>query len=68
MRRAAWRFARPSPGFEAIAESIAFYPALMDECSVDGERAQAQPGDFYGGWVTSEITGPFKGARGTAWW
>jgi hypothetical protein len=47
---------------------VAFYPSLMDACYVDGEQVQAQAGDFYGGWITSEIVGPFKGAPGTGWW
>jgi uncharacterized protein (DUF427 family) len=66
--RAGWNYPYPSPGFEAIRDSIAFYPALMDECTVDGEPVLAQAGDFYGGWITSEITGPFKGAPGTLGW
>ncbi len=44
---------------------MAFYPGRMDECTLDGERIEAQPGDFYGGWITSELVGPFKGELGT---
>ena len=66
--RAAWTYRDPAPGFEAIRDAVAFYPALMDECTVDGERVEAQPGDFYGGWITSEVVGPFKGAPGTSGW
>jgi hypothetical protein len=58
----------PVPGFEQLIGSVAFYPGSMDECTVDGERVSAQPGDFYGGWITSEIRGPFKGAPGTLGW
>jgi hypothetical protein len=47
---------------------VAFYPALMDACFVDDERARAQPGGFYGGWITSDVVGPFKGVPGTNWW
>jgi hypothetical protein len=47
---------------------VAFYPALMDACFVDDERARAQPGGFYGGWITRDVVGPFKGAPGTNWW
>jgi uncharacterized protein (DUF427 family) len=68
VRRAAWGYPEPSRGFEALRGSAAFYPASMDECTVDGERVQAQPGDFYGGWITSEIVGPFKGGPGTHGW
>jgi uncharacterized protein (DUF427 family) len=66
--RAGWFYPDPSPGFEAIRDAVAFYPALMDECTVDGEVVQAQEGDFYGGWITSEVAGPFKGAPGTLGW
>lgn len=57
---AAWYYPAPTPGYAAIKDHVAFYPSKMDACSVDGERAQPQPGDFYGGWITHEIVGPFK--------
>jgi len=66
--RAAWHYPRPSDGFEALADHVAFYPGRMDRCTVDGEVVVAQEGDFYGGWVTSRVTGPFKGAPGTSGW
>ncbi len=65
---AAWGYPRPSPAFADLLDTVAFYPAAMDECTVDGERVSAQPGDFYGGWITSEIVGPFKGGPGTRGW
>lgn len=65
---AAWGYLSPARGFEAIAGYIAFYPGRMDECWVDDERVQAQAGDFYGGWITSDIVGPFKGGPGTWGW
>ena len=68
VERAAWIYRNPAPGFESIRDAVAFYPGLMDECSLDGEVVQAQAGDFYGGWITSEIVGPFKGAPGTLGW
>jgi uncharacterized protein (DUF427 family) len=67
-RAAAWTYRSPSPGYEAIADHVAFYPSRMDACYVDDERVEAQPGDFYGGWVTRDIVGPFKGSPGTAGW
>jgi uncharacterized protein (DUF427 family) len=67
VERAAWTYLDPSPGFEAIRGAVAFYPALMDECTLDGEVVQAQECGFYGGWITSEIEGPFKGGGGTGW-
>jgi uncharacterized protein (DUF427 family) len=63
----AWTYRTPSPGFEAITGAVAFYPGRV-ECYVDGERVVAQPGGFYGGWITSRVTGPFKGAPGTMGW
>jgi uncharacterized protein (DUF427 family) len=65
--RAAWSYADPSPRFEAIAGWVSFYPALV-ECRLDGEVVRPQPGGFYGGWMTDEITGPAKGEPGTGWW
>ncbi len=64
----AWSYARPSPGYAALAGHLAFYASRVDECTVDGERVVAQPGDFYGGWITSHVKGPFKGAPGTLGW
>jgi len=65
---AAWYYPEPSAPYAALRGYVAFYPARMDACLVDGERVQAQPGDFYGGWITHEIVGPFKGAPGTRGW
>jgi uncharacterized protein (DUF427 family) len=65
---AAWSYPEPSPGFERIRDHLAFYPSRVDRCTVDGEPVTAQPGDFYGGWITAEIRGPFKGGPGTAGW
>jgi len=65
---AAWSYPDPSKMFEAIRDHLAFYPSRVDECSVDGEIVRSQPGDFYGGWITSEIVGPFKGDPGTMGW
>ena len=65
---AAWYYANPTAGFEPIKNYVAFYPSLMEACYVDGERVQAQAGDFYGGWITAAIVGPFKGGPGTLGW
>jgi uncharacterized protein (DUF427 family) len=65
---AAWAYADPSPGYEAMAGYVALYAAQMDACYVDGERVQPQSGRFYGGWVTSRVTGPFKGVPGSMSW
>jgi uncharacterized protein (DUF427 family) len=63
-----WSYPRPTPAFEAIRDHVAFYAGRVDEAWVDDERVVPQPGDFYGGWVTSEIVGPFKGEPGTLGW
>lgn len=65
---AAWSYETPSPGYEAIKGCLAFYVSPMDTCMVDDEVVQPQAGDFYGGWITSEIVGPFKGGPGTWGW
>ncbi|WP_229022881.1 DUF427 domain-containing protein [Actinomarinicola tropica] len=65
---AAWSYPRPTPRFEAIRDHLALYPQRVDECLVDGERVLANEGSFYGGWITSRVVGPFKGAPGTAHW
>lgn len=67
-RDAAWAYADPAPGFTSIKDYVAFYPSRMDRCTVDGEDVRSQPGDFYGGWITDDIVGPFKGDPGTMGW
>ncbi len=67
-RRAAWSYPDPTPGMEPIRDAIAFYAALADQCTVDGEPVTPQPGGFYGGWVTPDVVGPFKGGPGTNGW
>lgn len=66
--RVAWGYLRPTPPFKEIAGYLAFYAGPMDACLVDGERARPQPGSFYGGWITNNIVGPFKGEPGTMGW
>jgi uncharacterized protein (DUF427 family) len=66
--RAAWSYPNPTSAFRTIKDHLAFYPALMDACIVDNERVKPQPGGFYGGWITSDIVGPFKGEPGTQGW
>ena len=66
--RAAWHYPQPSAGYEALVGQVACYPGRMDRCTVDGEAVVAQESDFYGGWITSKVTGPFKGPPGTQGW
>lgn len=65
---AAWSYPDPTPAFSDIADHLAFYASRVDACYVGGERVQAQEGDFYGGWITADIVGPFKGGAGTWGW
>ena len=65
---AAWVYPQPTPSFAAIQDHVAFYAQLMDACTVDGELVQPQPGGFYGGWITSDVVGPFKGIPGSWGW
>ncbi|MFT6399163.1 MAG: hypothetical protein ACJAYU_003928 [Bradymonadia bacterium] len=63
-----WTYLNPTPGFSAIKGHYAFYATRVDACWVGDERVQSQDGDFYGGWVTADVVGPFKGAQGTWGW
>ncbi|MBE9043656.1 DUF427 domain-containing protein [Pleurocapsales cyanobacterium LEGE 10410] len=65
---AAWYYTQPTENFAPIKDYVAFYPSKMDACYVDGELVKAQVGDFYGGWITSNIVGPFKGGAGSWGW
>jgi uncharacterized protein (DUF427 family) len=65
---AAWGYPEPTAGFEALRDAVAFYCGRMDACFVGDERAEPQPGDYYGGWITSRIVGPFKGVPGSRNW
>lgn len=65
---AAWSYESPTEDFQSLQSYLAVYPSRMDACYVDGEQVQAQPGDFYGGWITAKIVGPFKGGAGTWGW
>ncbi len=64
----AWSYPDPSPGYEALRDHVAFYPGRVDAAWLDDERVQAQPSDFYGGWITGDLVGPFKGPAGTLAW
>jgi uncharacterized protein (DUF427 family) len=68
VERAAWTYLNPDDGFEPIAGRLAFYAGPMDACWVGDERAEPQPGGFYGGWITPSVVGPFKGGPGSSSW
>ena len=65
---AGWSYPEPDPGYEVIRDYLAFYPRRMDACFVGADRVTAQPGFYYGGWVTPELVGPFKGVSGSESW
>jgi uncharacterized protein (DUF427 family) len=65
---AAWYYLDPTPAFRPIAGAVAFYASKMDACYVDDELVTPQPGGFYGGWITADVVGPFKGGPGTWGW
>jgi uncharacterized protein (DUF427 family) len=65
---AAWSYPQPTPAFETIRDYLSFYAGKVDACYVGDEQVLPQAGDFYGGWVTRKITGPFKGDPGTLHW
>jgi len=67
LAQVAWSYPKPLAGAEPLADCIAFYAHDLD-CSVGGARVMAQPGGFYGGWITAELTGPFKGEPGSTGW
>jgi len=67
-QNAAWCYPEPTSAFTSLKNYVAFYPSKMEACYVGDERVQPQEGDFYGGWITSNIVGPFKGGAGTWGW
>ena len=68
IRDVAWNYPRPTPAFASIAGHLAFYAEKLDGCFVDGERITPQPGGFYGGWITADLAGQFKGVPGSRFW
>ena len=64
----AWSYAHPTAAYAALRDHLAFYASRVDLCTVDGERVRPQEGDFYGGWITGKVRGPFKGPPGTRGW
>ena len=67
IRNVAWSYEKPFPEFVELAGYLGYYPAKV-ECYVDQHRVEAQAGGFYGGWITPEVVGPFKGESGTGGW
>jgi uncharacterized protein (DUF427 family) len=67
-QRVAWYYPDPKEGFEQLTDYLAFYPRRVDAAYLDGELVTPQPGAYYGGWITEEIEGPFKGDPGSEGW
>lgn len=65
---AGWYYPNPTASFTPIRDCVAFYPSRVDACYVDNQKVIPQDGDFYGGWITPDIIGPFKGKAGTTGW
>lgn len=68
LRDIAWSYPDPSRDFTMLRDHLAFYAAPLDHCTVDGEQVRPQPGGFYGGWITDDLAGPFKGVPGSSGW
>lgn len=68
LRDVAWSYPEPTPAFAVLRDHVAFYAGPLDTCTVDGEQVVPQPGGFYGGWITSDLVGPFKGIPGSMGW
>ena len=68
MHRVAWSYPDPTRAFASLRDHVAFYASPFDRCSVDGATVVPQPGDFYGGWITPDLAGPFKGVPGSMGW
>ena len=68
LSRVGWSYPAPTPNFDCLRDHIAFYAAPFDSCMVDGQIVLPQPGGFYGGWITADLAGPFKGGPGSMGW
>lgn len=68
IEQAGWSYPSPAKPYAALRGYIAIYPGRVDEAWLGDEQVRAQEGDFYGGWITAELVGPFKGAPGTRGW
>jgi uncharacterized protein (DUF427 family) len=66
--KSAWTYPSPTRPFAILLDHVALYAARMDGCFVDGEKVRPQPGSFYGGWITDDVVGPFKGVPGSSGW
>ena len=63
-----WSYPSPTSDFAVLRDHVAFYAAPFDQCLVDDIVAIPQSGGFYGGWITPDVVGPFKGGPGSNFW
>jgi uncharacterized protein (DUF427 family) len=68
LRDVGWWYPEPDPRYPELTDRVAVYAAAFDEITLDGERVVPQPGGFYGGWITADVVGPFKGGPGSRGW
>ena len=68
LRDIGWSYPAPTRAFAVLRDHLAFYAGSLDACCVDGEKIVPQPGGFYGGWITRDLAGPFKGVPGSRYW
>lgn len=68
VRAVGWTYPEPTSGYESLRDHVAFYPGRVDAAWVGEEMVERQVGDFYGGWITADLVGPFKGPPGTLGW
>jgi uncharacterized protein (DUF427 family) len=68
LRDVAWSYPDPTPGFAMLRDHLAFYVGPLDHCTIDDEAVTPQAGSFYGGWITRDLAGPFKGVPGSMGW
>ncbi|WP_459787367.1 DUF427 domain-containing protein [Alteriqipengyuania sp. 357] len=68
LAKVGWSYPDPTPGFRILTDYVGFYPAPFERITLDGEVVTPQPGEFYGGWITSKVVGPFKGIPGSRFW
>jgi uncharacterized protein (DUF427 family) len=68
LREVGWWYPQPDRRYPELLDRVAVYAGPFDEVTLDGERVRPQPGGFYGGWVTDDVVGPFKGGPGSWGW
>jgi uncharacterized protein (DUF427 family) len=68
LREVGWWYPQPDLRYPQLTDRVAVYAGRLDEVTLDGEPVTPQPGEFYGGWITADVVGPFKGGPGSRGW